>query len=171
MLCCADSTKDNATTTTSVTDSSTTSSISLGLNGTVTASRATSSSQSDGSTTTSATTTTSTTTANTSGKDRKRQKQASFSLGGSAAVLDFPVTAYDSVQGNTNYTVGVELKAEGGKTKMVLTFPYARTIYYDPTTTFDIAVNSTTTRNGASATSSSWMSALVSLVLLCVALL
>lgn len=86
-------------------------------------------------------------------------------------MLDFPVTAYDSVSGSINYTVGVDLKAEGGKTKMVLTFPYARTIYYDPTTTFDSTATTTTTPNGASATSRSLMSALASLVLLCVALL
>ncbi len=88
-------------------------------------------------------------------------------------MLDFPVTAYDSVNGSVNYTVSVDLTAEGGKTKMVLRFPYARSIYYDPTTIFadSTASSSTTPTNGASPASSSILSALASLVLLCIALL
>ncbi len=41
--------------------------------------------------------------------------------------------------GTTNYTVGVDLKTDGGRTRVVLTFPYHTTMYYDPTASFDSA--------------------------------
>jgi hypothetical protein len=58
--------------------------------------------------------------------------------------------------GSTNYTVGVDLKTDGGRTRVVLTFPHHTTLYYDPTASFQsdgsIASTSTTTTGTSSAT-------------------
>lgn len=74
------------------------------------------------------------------------EKRASFDLGNSIqAQVDLPTYAFDAVDGAVNYTVGVDLKVEGGKTKVALSFPAHTTLFYDPTTAFVDTSSSTST--------------------------
>jgi hypothetical protein len=100
--------------------------------------------------------TTTTTTSSTS-TSSKREKRAAFSLGGATlATLDFPTFGFDSVDGTQNFTVGVDLRSEGSKTKIVLTFPgSASSIYYDPTTSFAADGSSQAPTNSARGTAAS----------------
>jgi hypothetical protein len=69
------------------------------------------------------------------------EKTASFELDNSTrAQMDLPTVAYDSAAGTTNYTIGVEMKTDGGKTRLALRFPYHISMFYDPVTSFvDVA--------------------------------
>jgi hypothetical protein len=50
--------------------------------------------------------------------------------------MDLPTVAYDSPTGTINYTIGVEMKTDGGKTRLALRFPYHTSMFYDPVTSF-----------------------------------
>lgn len=69
------------------------------------------------------------------------EKTASFDLDNSTrAQLDLPTVAYDAANGTVNYTIGVDMKTDGGKTRLALRFPYHTTMFYDPVTSFvDVA--------------------------------